>query len=125
MTYTPNEDRSNTLNPNNSAHDAAIKNMYRQPGANVWFKIVHISDMTGEQRPYTSQRITNTDELKSFLGTDFVAREDANCTHVDPGCLCVVDFSMTAKSNPGFRLDIGDKYDLHNFLLMKEPINHW
>ncbi|MDC9750946.1 hypothetical protein [Proteus mirabilis] len=124
MTYSPNEDRSNSLNPNNSAHDASIKNMYRQYGANVWFRIVHISDMTGEP-PFCCDRITNTDELKAFFGGDFVAREDANCTHLDPGCLCVVDFEKTAKSKPGYRLDIGDKHDMHNFLLMKEPINHW
>jgi hypothetical protein len=125
MSYTPNEDRSNTLNPNNSAHDAAIKNMYRQPGANVWFKIVLISNRTGEQRPFTCDRITNTAELNEFLSGEFVKKDNHNCTHVDPGCLCVVDFVKTAKNKPGFRLDIGDKHDFHNFLLMKEPIKHW
>jgi hypothetical protein len=122
MTYTPNEDRSNTLNPNNSAHDDAIKNMYRQPGANVWFRIVYVSDFTKDR---VCHRITNTQELNAFLGGDYVQREDANCTHVDPGCLCVVDFPKTAKSKPWLRLDIGDKHDTHNFLLIKEKVEGW
>ena len=118
MTYSPNEDRSNSLNPNNSAFDATIRNMYRQPGANVWFKIVYICDMTTGDRSCT--RITSTQELTSFLRGDFVRRNEANCTHVDVGCLCVVDFVKTVQVIPGYRLDIGDKHDTHNFLLIKE-----
>lgn len=116
MKYSANEDRSNSLNPNNKAYEASMTNRARQMARHNCNSRIWICDKTATRELI---QISTIMELQNFIGQEPALKSDTAYKSCGPQCLCRVDLLKTCDEAGNLYIDIGDKDDYWNYLVVK------